>query len=247
MMSKISHGWAVANLEARIAAHLHAWDKAKGTGQPLAQATYPFVTISRETGCGGVAVALRLSEILNERCRPFFVWVPYDHELLDRVARELHLQRGVVEAIDQRRRDEMAELFDSILTHRPSDGLIVRKMAEVIRSLAIHGHAILVSRGSHLLTQDLKTALHVRLTGPREWRIQNIAEERGLSHDEAVLTIDQAEKERQHYLSTYFVMDPAHPFSFDLAVDNSRFNVAQVAELIFTALGVRFGETLVGA
>ena len=29
--------------------------------------------------------------------------------------------------------------------------------------------------------------------------------------------------------------------------DNSRFNLAQVAEIVFTALGARFGETLVGA
>jgi hypothetical protein len=30
-------------------------------------------------------------------------------------------------------------------------------------------------------------------------------------------------------------------------IDNSRFNLAQIAEIVFTALGARFGETLVSA
>ena len=244
-MSKISHGWAMANLEGRITAHVHAWEKAREAGQPLAPATFPFVTISREVGCEGELVALRLAEILNERCRPFFTWVAYDRELLEKVTQELHLQQGVVESIDGRRRDEMSGLFDSILNRRVDDALLFRKMAEIIRSLAIHGHAIIVGRGGYLLTQDMKTGLCVRLVAPREWRAHNIAEEHNLPHQEAEKLMAQAEKERERFLRTFFTPDPAHPFCFDLTIDNSRFNIAQITELIFTALGARFGETLV--
>ena len=172
-MSRLSHAWAEANLQARITAHVHAWDKARQAGQPLAAGTFPFVTLSRAFGCEALPLALRLSEVLNERCRPFFTWVAYDQQLLDKVAREMNLQRGVVEAIDGRRRSEMAEIFDAILSRPVDDSLMFRKLAEVIRSLAIHGHAILVGRGSHLITQDLKTGLHVRLDAPREWRIRH--------------------------------------------------------------------------
>ena len=77
-MSKISHGWAMATLEARIAAHVHAWEKAKERGQPLAPETYPFITISREFGCEGGPLAHYLQDLLNERCRPFFMWITYD-------------------------------------------------------------------------------------------------------------------------------------------------------------------------
>src|SRR5436190_1361589 len=111
-MSNVPHGWAMASIEARITAHVHAWEKAKERGQPLAPETYPFVTISREYGCEGSLLAYRLQEILNERCRPFFTWVAYDKELLDKVAGELHLARGVIEAVDERRRNEMSEVFD---------------------------------------------------------------------------------------------------------------------------------------
>lgn len=246
-MSTISHGWALASLEARITAHVHAWEKAKDRGQPLAPETYPFVTISREFGCECSLLAQRLQEILNERCRPFFTWVAYDRELLDKVAGELHLSRGVIEAIDGHRRSEMSEVFDSILNQRPEDSVIVRKMAEVVRSLAIHGHTIIVGRGSHLITQDLRNGLHIRLVAPRDWRIQQAITDRGLSSEAAQRYIDQGERERQHYLKTFFAEDLAHPFHHDLVIDNSRFNLAQIAEIVFTALSARFGETLVGA
>src|SRR5712672_191134 len=139
-MSKISHGWAMANLEARIAAHVHAWEKAKERGQPLAPETYPFITVSREFGCEGGLLAHYLQDLLNERCRPFFMWIAYDQELLDKVSEELHLARGVVEALDGRRRNEMSEVFDTILSTRVNDAVVFRKLAEVRRSLAIHGH-----------------------------------------------------------------------------------------------------------
>jgi cytidylate kinase len=246
-MSKLSHGWALANLEARITAHVHAWEKAKERGQPLAAETYPFVTISREFGCEGTELAHRLQEILNERCRPFFTWVAYEQEVLDKVADELHLARGLVESIDGHRRGEMSELFDAILNRRVDEALVFRKMAEVIRSLAIHGHTILVGRGSYLITQDLRTGMHVRLVAPRDWRIHRIATDREIANAAAARIVEQGEREREKYIRTFFAHDPLQPFLHDVVIDNSRFNLAQIAEIVFTALGVRFGETLVGA
>jgi cytidylate kinase len=237
----------MANLEGRITAHVHAWEKAKERGQPLAAETYPFVTISRQFGCDGGTLALRLQEILNERCRPFFTWVAYDQEVLDQVAKELHVARGVVETIDGHRRSEMSEVFDAILNPRVDDALVFRKMAEVVRSLAIHGHTILVGRGSYLITQDLKTGMHVRLEAPRDWRVHKVATDREITMKEAEHVVAQGERERDHYIQTFFTQDPTSPFYHDLVIDNSRFNLAQIAEIVFTALGARFGETLVGA
>jgi cytidylate kinase len=245
-MAKTAHGWMGPDLEARIAAHVRSWQQAKQAGR-LRPETYPFVAVSREYGCEAVPLAKRLVEILNERCRPSIAWAAYDRELLDKVASELHLHRSIVESLDGRRRDEMSELFDNILNRKVDEAVVFRKLAEVIRTLAIHGHAVLVGRGSVLLTQDLKNGLHVRLVAPREWRVHKVASERNISWREAESTVDEGERQRHHYISTFFVLDPKHPFHHDLVIDNSRFNVAQIAEIIFTALGARFGETLVAA
>jgi cytidylate kinase len=89
--------------------------------------------------------------------------------------------------------------------------------------------------------------MHIRLVAPRTWRIHAIAANRNLSMSEAEKTVTEGEKQRHHYIDTFFVLDPQFPFPHDLVIDNSRFNLMQIVEIVFTALGARFGETLVSA
>lgn len=246
-MTRISQGWVGSDVESRIAAHVHAWEKIKPLGDKRRLETYPFVAISREFGCEALPLAQQLVQTLNERCHPSIPWVSYDRELLDKVAEELHLQRDILDMLDGERRDEMSELFDNIINRKVDDALVVRKLAELIRTLAIHGHAVLVGRGSWFVTQDLRNGLHIRLVAPREWRIHTIAANRNLSIPEARKVVAEGEKQRNHYLNTFFVLDPEFPFHHDLVIDNSRFNLVQIVEIVFAALSARFGQTLVSA
>jgi cytidylate kinase len=233
-------------LDARIAAHVQAWAKIRATAT-RPQEHFPFITISRQFGCEGAELARQLVETLNERCRPSIPWVAYDHELLDQVAKELHLSRAVVESLDGQRRSEMSELFDAILNRKVDEAVVYRKLAEVVRSLALHGHAVLVGRGTALTTQDLRNGLHVRLVAPFEWRAHKLTESRGLARAEARKLAAEGEEQRQRFIHTFFVHDPGFEIQPELTLDNSRFNLLQLTEIVFTALSVRFGETLVGA
>jgi cytidylate kinase len=245
MSTSVLSGGGV-KLQARIAAHVHAWEALKRAHPSHCHECLPFITISREIGCEAQPLADRLVEILNERCRPSIPWVAYDHEVVDRVAQELHLARNVVDSLDGKRRDEMSELFNAVLNVKVDESVVFRKTAEVIRSLAAHGNAVLVGRGSYLITQDLKTGLHVRLVAPQSWRVHKTACDAEISLAEAERQVQEADKERAHFFKTFFVQDAAHPFCHDLLINNSQFNLAQIAEIVFAALSARFGEILVG-
>ena len=246
-MRRISQGWVGSDLESRISAHVQAWEKIKPLDRQRHLETYPFVTISREFGCEALPLAQQLVQTLNERCHPSIPWVSYDRELLNKVTEELHMQRDVLDTLDEERRNEMSKLFDNIINRKVADAVVVRKLAELIRTLAIHGHAVLVGRGSWLVTQDLRNGLFIRLVAPREWRIHTISAKRNLSVPEARKIVDEGEKQRNHYLKTFFVVDPEFPFHYDLVIDNSRFNLVQIVEIVFTALRARFGDTLTQA
>jgi cytidylate kinase len=241
-MSTTYHPWATGNIEERIGAHVRAWQAARNAGHPIPLARDPFVTLSREFGCEAVPTAMRLVEILNERSHPVLPWVVCDREVLDRVARELHLQREIVESMDDTRRGEMVELFDALLNRKVDEALMFRKLAEVIRSLATHGHSVIVGRGGYLITHDLKTGLHVRLVAPHEWRVHKVATEGNLGLSNAQKIVAEGEQRRANFMRTFFVQDPLHPFHYDLIIDNSRFDPAQIAETIFATLAARFGE-----
>ncbi len=229
--------------ETRIAASVAAWQKFRERRHKHVPERLPFITISREYGCEALSLAAHLVEILNERCRPAVPWASYDREVLDRVAHELNLSREIVASMDDRRRDAMSELFDAILNRKVDEALMFRKIAEVLRSLATNGHTILIGRGGYMLTRDMKTGLHIRLVAPRSWRIQNIAKWKNLSLKDAEKDVEYGEAQRDTFLRTFFLSQPTHPFH--LIIENSAFGVPQMAEIIFTALAARFGETLV--
>jgi hypothetical protein len=242
-MSTTWLGGTHLNREARIAASVAAWEKFRERRAHAIAEHLPFITISREYGCEALGLAARLVEILNERCRPVVPWASYDHEVLDRVAQELHLSREIVASMDGRRRDAMSELFDAVLNRKVDEALMFRKIAEVMRSLATHGHTILVGRGGYMLTHDMKSGLHVRLVGPRHWRIENIAKWKQLSHADAEKDVERGETQRSAFLKTFFLHELHQPFH--LILENSVFGVPQMAEIVFTALAARFGRILV--
>ena len=242
-----THSWASRSIEGRLGAHVRAWEAARSAGQPIPLGKHPFVTLSREFGCEAAPAAKQLVEILNERWHPILPWVAYDREVLDQVARELHLQREIVESMDDTRRGEMAELFDAILNRKVDETLMFRKLAEVVRSLSAHGHSVIVGRGGYLIAHDLTAGLHVRLVAPHEWRVRKVAAARNLTVREAEKIVTEGERRRDNFMRTFFVQDPVRPFHYDLILDNSRFNLTQVAETIHATLSARFGEKLLAA
>jgi len=238
-----THGWATTDLEARIAHHVRAWERAKEAKEPHHLGALPFVTINREFGCEALRIAESLAALLNERSQPVVLWVAYDRELLDRVAHELHLRREIVDAMDDARRNETTELFDMLMNRKVTDAAMAKKLIQVVRSLAVHGHTVIVGRGSHLITKNLKTGLHVRLMAPWQWRVNRVAATRKVSVASAERIVKEGEKERLHFLRTFFVYDPERPVLPDLTIDVSRFSPLEVAGIIAAAvLTPRFGE-----
>lgn len=230
------------SLAKRISTHIQTWEHAKKVPLPCPPATCPFVTVSREFGCQGAVLGYRLVEILNERYRPEVPWVAYDRELLDRVASEMNLRREIIEKLDERRRGEMRELFDSMIHKQVEDVVLFRKMAEIVRTLAYRGKVVLVGRGCYLITQDLTHGLHIRLVAPHAWRVGRYARDHNLSFEQAEKKIVEGERQRQKFLRTFFVQDPSRASYFHMILDNSRFELDQLAEVILGALGARFGE-----
>jgi hypothetical protein len=246
-MTKNPHGWVRPDLDARLSAHVRAWQKPNHVDTPRSPEFHQFITISRQYGCEGAALAHRLVDILNERCRPSFAWVAYDHELLSKISTEPHLRKNVIEALDSRRHERMGKLFDTILNCKATDAAEMRQLADVVRTLAVLGRAVLLGRGSYLITQDLKTGLHVKLVAPLDWRALHVAATREVSHGEAKKIVAEGDRRREQYLRKHFVEHPEHVVDPDMVIDNSRFNLVQIGEIVFTAVSARLGKMLAKA
>ena len=199
----------------------------------------PVITISREVGCGGLSISRKLAEELNKTvlCKR---WEVVSKEILKESANELKV---VPEKVMRLFRAEGHFTFDEILAaftdkYYKSNRVILKTVREVIRNMAIDGCCIILGRGGHIIASDLTNALHIRMIAPLEWRINKIAERKGISESEAAKYIRVTEEERDLYRK-YFIKDKHAVEDIDLVIDVSRFSADSVVKLIIAAFELK--------
>jgi cytidylate kinase len=191
----------------------------------------PFLTISRQAGCGGADVAVRLGEVLG--------WKVLDRELIEVMAGQLELEPRLLQLIDETRVDWFSEtllnLFNSKLVLQ---GSFVSMLSHTIAAVACDGPVIVVGRAGNLVLPPDR-GLRVRCVAPRSYRLARIAEREGLKVRAAQQWLDKVDAAREEFVRRHFHVDPSDPQHYDMVVDVSRFGVDGTASVIQRALEIR--------
>lgn len=189
----------------------------------------PFsIAISREAGTRGPAVARAIGERLG--------WQVYDHELLEIIARDLHVGVNLLENVDERHitwLQECVEAFAAVPAVREQK--YVRHLIEVMLSLSARGRCVIVGRGSPFVLPPA-TTLRVRLSAPVADRIADIARDQRLSRSDAVRYVEQTDRDRAQFVKLHFLRDPTDVRNYDLFLNTSQFSIDDCASLIVDAL-----------
>ncbi len=197
--------------------------------------TGPVICISREVGCGGVVIARLLAAELDKQslCKK---WRMLSKEILKESARELDMDPNKLRSI---LKDGDRSMFDDILNafsekRFKSERKISKTLIDLITSFANDGYCIIVGRAGHIIAQDIKQSLLVRLTAPLKWRIRQIMEKNNLNLREANEFIEKTEKER-HNLRKFIAGDKGIEDEFDLTLNLSRMSIEEAISLIYSA------------
>ena len=186
------------------------------------------VTVSRQAGAGGTAIAVEVGTRLG--------WPVYDRGLVERVANEMHLRTKLLESVDERRLHWLRECVESFSQGRHvSESAFVRHLVQTMLSLSTHGACVLVGRGAAAVLPPL-TTLRVAVVAPRADRVVNLANEQGVSREEAARRVDRIDHEREAFVRDHFGRNPADPANFDIVLNSSRFSRAECAGLVIEAL-----------
>lgn len=220
-------------------AQLRFWAEHKGGKILSKKKPLPFITISREYGCGGYELALLITEILNKEYNPQPIWVPYDRGVLEIIMKDMGLTAKLADTLSGSGKRNFADFFQTLFSSTPPQVAVYRKMSEVIRTLAIHGNVILVGRAGQGITRDLKNGFHIRLVGPLDWRIEKIKKFHKVSEKEARKEISDNMTSREQFLHEFFKMDINDSHNYDLVVNNARFETEAVAKVIICAMKAR--------
>jgi cytidylate kinase len=195
------------------------------------------ITISRQTGSGGHAVAEALAEYLQAQTGPpACPWTVFDRNLVEQVLEDHHLPSRLAKFMPEDRISEVADTMDELFGLHPSSWSLVHKTAETILRLAELGNVILIGRGANVITARLDYAFHVRLVGSPERRIQHIQQLSHLSHKEIVELVEREDRGRRRYLKKYFAKDIDNPLLYHLVINTDLVPYGEAARMIAQAV-----------
>jgi cytidylate kinase len=181
------------------------------------------VAISRQAGSGGVEIARLVAQRTG--------WTLFDHELLERMAREWDLPRDFLERVDERHVAWLEEVATSFRLEGGREGAYLPSLRHVLRQIARQGHCVVVGRGAaHFLPAE--TTLRVRVVAPRADRVARIQRLKQVSAEEAARWIDRTDRERAEFVRLEFRQDVNDPLHYDLVLNSGHFTVEECADFL---------------
>jgi Cytidylate kinase-like family len=169
---------------------------------------FRLVTIEREYGCGGPAIAEQLALQLG--------WKLWDQLLTQEIARAAHVEPSAVRRCDEKldgRLYRLAKSFWRGSYDRGAPGVpafdadcMMEMVQEILNRVAAEGNAVVVGRGAPYLLRERPDAFHIFLYAPRAEKIRRLLEENH-TLEEAEDLVDTIDRERMAYVKHYFNAD----------------------------------------
>lgn len=225
---------ALGHLVEKACKHWEAGRMTVTTHNGTSTQTHPAftITISREAGTRGTAIAHEVGKRLG--------WQVYDHELLERIARDQGIRTTLLESVDERHigavqecvRECMAAIAEvSFVT----ESAYVHHLIETVLALGVHGECVIVGRGvAHVL--PVQTTLRVRLVAPMLDRVAVWSQGLGIPHKEGARQVRMADRERSDFIQDHFSKDPREPQNYDLVLNTSSFSIDESADVVVAVL-----------
>ncbi len=215
-----------------IACQSRCFEKARENEQQ--KKPEPFITISRQTGAGGITVGEKLAAYLRKHDQGALCpWTLFDRNLIATVLAEHHLPQNLARSMPEGKISEVQDMMEELFELSPSVLTLVHKTSETILHLAQMGNAIVVGRGANVITRKfLPTGFHVRLIGSLEMRIRHIQDYYHLKREDAVQFVKKEDDGRKKYLKQNFDKDIDNPLLYDAIINTDFISYDDVAQMI---------------
>lgn len=200
-----------------------------------------FVTISREAGAGGRALAKALVERLAKEKGPQFAnWHVFDRNLSEQVAKSPDLRVSLKSLLEEEFHEGLEDYIRSALYGMSSQIKIDHHIFSTVRGVCSVGKAVVVGRAGALITRDLPGGVHVRLVSTREERLKRMMRITGLKADAARRSMDRIDAQRARMVSSNFKKDVADPALYDCVWNTASASVEEIAEALVPLIRRRF-------
>lgn len=183
-----------------------------------------FITIEREYGSGGRAVASRLAEECSIPC--------YGREILEKAGQLLHAPVSQLEKYEESTTNSFlysvsmigkAQSADPDMLMREGHLFVAEQMA--IRELASNGPAVFLGHCASEALKDARGVLKVFIKSDMAARKQRITKEYGIAENSVDSTIRRFDKKRSGYYSINTAKKWRDLNNYDIILDSSSLGI----------------------
>lgn len=180
----------------------------------------PAITISREMGSLGTAIAQAAADTLGYRI------------MCCEVINEAAARAGTPEVA-------LAALDDlNLLGLKPSfkqQQAYHRGVRIVMEEQAARGNVVLVGRAGQVILKDHRDVMHVRIVAPLALRIERIAARQRVSPAAARAQVETSDRTRRTYLRRYYHVDYNDVSLYDLVINTRGLTVEAATRILVEA------------
>ena len=199
----------------------------------------PVVTISASYGAGGSQVGPRLAERLGipfvDRAIPVVVAERLAVPLSDALRHDESV-RGALERLLVRFAPAAQAFSGAVPPHELLDERTYLQATEqVIRDRARSGEAVILGRAAAVVLHDAPRALHVRLDGAEDLRLEQAMAMEGVDRETAQRHMRETDRAREAYARHFYGADVCDPSLYHLIVDSTVFGLDATLDLLVLA------------
>jgi len=197
------------------------------------------VTIEREFGCGGSAIAAKLAELLG--------WKLWDQELTQEIARLTNCSPQAVEQREWKNDPALYRVFKSFLRGAyegalpPTDRLQLldaRRIANVseraVNDALSVGPCVIVGRGSEYFLRDRKDVFRAFLYASRTSKIHRLITA-GTPQEKAITDVDTIDRDRAAFVKRYLKLNWPERHLYNVMF-NTETGDSFVADMLFQCI-----------
>jgi cytidylate kinase len=203
------------------------------------------ITVEREYGSGGAAIARRLADRLG--------WKFWDEELTAEIARVAEVDPAAAQSRDERVDSLLYRLFKVYARGSYERALpigdstsfdtdrMVAILEQVVAGVANRGNCVVVGRGSTYILRGRPDAFHVFIYAPIEHKVRRL-KSGGKSEKEAFQLISEIDHDRAAFIRHYFHGEWPHRPLYNVML-NSKFGDDCVVETILQGVALLESRT----
>ena len=162
-------------------------------------------------------MAYTLVQQMQKEHDPFFQgWQVFDRQLAEKLMEDPKLHVSLQSLLTEEYRSEIEDSICSLLGGETPQYIVVKKLFETIRTLAMLGRVIIVGRAGMCVARDLPDGVRIRLVASEATRVKRMMALFHLSEKEAREMVYKQDHDRARFVRDHFSRDIHDPLLYDI-------------------------------